>query len=498
MRLNSWAVMGIVCTALIAGAATASAQETQPRTQINVLRPDTTLENSDKMVQIIQDAIANEVKSHGTKYDLSVKNFTYLEIQMETGCDAVGDTEEAVECYKKASKLQKIGDVDADMNNSDFVFTTYDEGGATQIIWYHAKDESFKIVEGKIWNEANAEALAHEIFVRKLVVLLPDATAMGLDKDVQLLHEALLQYARGSEYLLDEKNSELTYSEIQTMIDCMDVGRSKAANMCYILASSELKTEEFIFSTINEGGQTQVIWYGEGAKGIHVYNGVVNDMDSAQQLAKDIFVGKVGFVKVTSNVPGASIYIAGERVGMAAEFEASAQPIELVARDEPYEITVREKGYSREDAQRVYVREGETSHIHVDMAVMTDPEEIRKAVKIAGYTTLGVGALGVVAGGVLYALASNKNDELGDKIKGGANGSDFHGIKSSRDDLFTGSVIAFGVGGGLLVAGAIVTAVGFLYDFSYESMEANQNRAVPKIDFNLSPDYQGMTLGWTF
>ena len=503
MKFSHYAAIGAACLAFtagtIAGSTDAFAQDSGgKKTRITVLRTDTTLDNAGKLLENIQTAISNEVKDMGDKYELVVKDITYSDVQFATGCMEFGDSDRAAECYKQASRLKKIGEESTGFNDSDIVVSSYDENGETQIVWYKAQEDSYKYVSGKVWNEKSAEDLVRGLFVRKLVVLMPDATAEGLSSDVMALHEALLRYARNTKYLVDEKQSEKAYSEIQMQTECEDVGNSKAANMCYILASAELQAEEFIFSTIDAGGETQIIWYGEGSKGIHVYRGKVTDLDSAEQLAKDIFIGKVGFLKVVSNVPGASVVVAGKRIGMTGEFENSAPVIELVARDEPYEVTVREKGYSKEEAQRVFIEEGETRTIRVNMAKLTDPEEIRKAVKIAGYATLGAGAAAVIVGGVLYALGDSKNNDVSNKIKSGDATYDYKGNKSSADGMLTGAVASFGVGGFLLVAGGVLTALGFLYDFSYESYEDSGVAAMPKVDFRVSPEYQGLTLGWTF
>jgi hypothetical protein len=205
----------------------------------------------------------------------------------------------------------------------------------------------------------------------------------------------------------------------------------------------------------------------------------------------------MGSLVVTSNVPGADVFIDGKRVGMSAEFEESATPIQLVAGN--YIVAVRKDGYEKEDAVKVTIEGNNVAKLHVDMVVAQDPEAIAKAVRIAGYSSLGVGVASLIAGGVFQFLVSDTNEEIDNKIKDGISGNDYSYTDNFKlvEDTYKPCTIAFYAAGGFLTAAGIaLTVVGFVHDFAGEDVEANN--AMPKIDFNVTPEYQGMTMGWRF
>ena len=142
---------------------------------------------------------------------------------------------------------------------------------------------------------------------------------------------------------------------------------------------------------------------------------------------------------------------------------------------------------------------GKTEKLHVDMVVATDPEEIRNGIKIAGWTSFSVGLAALVAGTLTqvwtyFDVPGSPENEFNKKIKN-KDEIGYSDIQTKADRLRYATMGLF-IGGGVLTAtGIALLCTGYLYDFSADVEEASY---APKINFNLSPEYQGMSLGWTF
>lgn len=353
------------------------------------------------------------------------------------------------------------------------------------------------------------DALANDT----VAVMKLDALGDNVESQTTMVLEALREQVMNSDLTLDANGSDITYTEMQMVTGCEN-GESIA---CYDMACETLGAPAIIFGSVKDGGETHIVWYVSGKGIFREKKGIVTDKASAEKLAQSVIVGEMGSLVVTSNVPGADVFIDGKRVGMSAEFEESATPIQLVAGN--YIVAVRKDGYEKEDAVKVTIEGNNVAKLHIDMVVAQDPEAIAKAVRIAGYSSLGVGVASLIAGGVLVGLTCTSNGcgtgswweenkiqnhlqnhlqnlkdgeqtdpkEVGELMKNG---------NSSGSQASLSGQILLGVGGLFTAAGIALTVVGFVHDFAGEDVEANN--AMPKIDFNVTPEYQGMTMGWRF
>ena len=333
-----------------------------------------------------------------------------------------------------------------------------------------------------------ADAMAEDT----VAVMKLDALGSKVDQESSMVLESLRDVVMSTPNLvLDANGGDITYTEMQMVTGC----DRDASIACYDAACETLGAPAIIFGSIKDGGETHLVWYVSGKGIFRETTGVVTDKESADKLAKSIIVGDVGSVIVTSNVPGADVFIDGKRVGMSAEFKENAQPIELVTGN--YVIAVRKDGYNKEDAQKITIEKGVTSYVHVDMTVAQDPEAIAKGVRIAGFVTGGVGIASMIAGGVIYGVYNGmSNDEKNDIIAG--NQVDLSEHDKNQKTLDIGGNVLMGVGGGLTAIGVALVLTGYLYDFAGEDVEASTSPYMPKIDLNVTPEYQGMNLGWTF
>jgi hypothetical protein len=334
-----------------------------------------------------------------------------------------------------------------------------------------------------------------------------DALGDNVESQTTMVLEALREQVMNSDLTLDANGSDITYTEMQMVTGCEN-GESIA---CYDMACETLGAPAIIFGSVKDGGETHIVWYVSGKGIFREKKGIVTDKASAEKLAQSVIVGEMGSLVVTSNVPGADVFIDGKRVGMSAEFEESATPIQLVAGN--YIVAVRKDGYEKEDAVKVTIEGNNVAKLHIDMVVAQDPEAIAKAVRIAGYSSLGVGVAALIAGGVMSFMVEDSNKYLKDYLC-------YHGTCPDKPenwkedwgkennnpttypkgkigtDYETAQIALYAAGGFFTAAGIALTVVGFVHDFAGEDVEANN--AMPKIDFNVTPEYQGMTMGWRF
>lgn len=348
------------------------------------------------------------------------------------------------------------------------------------------------------------DALANDT----VAVMKLDALGDNVESQTTMVLEALREQVMNSDLTLDANGSDITYTEMQMVTGCEN-GESIA---CYDMACETLGAPAIIFGSVKDGGETHIVWYVSGKGIFREKKGIVTDKASAEKLAQSVIVGEMGSLVVTSNVPGADVFIDGKRVGMSAEFEESATPIQLVAGN--YIVAVRKDGYEKEDAVKVTIEGNNVAKLHIDMVVAQDPEAIAKAVRIAGYSSLGVGVASLIAGGVLTGLTcsngkcgtgskweeskiqSHLQDLADGKITSEEAGKRMGEGNSSGSKAALSGQVLLGVGGLFTAAGIALTVVGFVHDFAGEDVEANN--AMPKIDFNVTPEYQGMTMGWRF
>jgi len=139
------------------------------------------------------------------------------------------------------------------------------------------------------------------------------------------------------------------------------------------------------------------------------------------------------------------------------------------------------------------------------------PERINDALKIAGWTTLGVGVATLVTAGVMTGLQHDLNESLNYSILNAVKYSElgaepnilYKGIFKDKsifdantlgNRLQTTNVVLWSVGGGLTAVGVVLTCLGYLYDFGSDSALSG----LPAVNFAVTPEYQGMSLGWRF
>ncbi|MBQ9816124.1 MAG: PEGA domain-containing protein [Proteobacteria bacterium] len=335
----------------------------------------------------------------------------------------------------------------------------------------------------------SANASAESVAVMKL-----DVVGNNVDKQADYLLNAIRKQVEDSTYTLDANGSDITYTEMQMVTGC----DREASIACYDAACETLGSPAVIFGTVKDNGEAHLIWYISGKGIFREATGMLSNKAAADALAKQIVIGEMGKLIVTSNIPGADIFIDGKRVGMSAEFEENAEPIELVTGN--YVVAVRKDGYSKEDAVKVTIDSHEVAKVHVDMTVARDPEDTKRAVLIAGYTSFGVGAAALIAGGVIGAFVKFVWPDDLDKALTTKNS-----IESKYSDhgayhkYGIAATSLLGIGGFFAAAGLALIITGYAYDFAGEDVDkAYSNKFMPKVDFNLSPEYQGMTMGWTF
>ncbi|MBO4349818.1 MAG: PEGA domain-containing protein [Proteobacteria bacterium] len=332
------------------------------------------------------------------------------------------------------------------------------------------------------------EAFAETVSVMKL-----DELGSNVNKQTTALFEAIReQVSRAPNYDLDHNAGDITYTEMQMVTGC-----DRDAIACYDAACETLGSSSMIFGSVKDGGEAHVIWYVSGKGIFREVKGKITDKRAAEQIAQEIVVGAMGKLIVTSNIPGADVFIDGKRVGMTAEYEQSATPIELVTGN--YVVAVRKDGYEKADAVKVTIEKGMTEKLHVDMEVATDPEAIRKGLKIAGWTTFGVGVAALLAGTMTqiwtsFSIKGSPEKDFKKKLEH-HEPSGYKEIGKKADALYIADWVLFAGGGFLTAAGIALLCTGYLYDFSVNVEEAAY---MPKVNFNLTPEYQGMSMGWSF
>lgn len=335
-----------------------------------------------------------------------------------------------------------------------------------------------------------ADALAADT----VAVMKLDVLGEQLDMEASLVSDALRDAVmKDDNLILDANGGDITYTEMQMVTGC----EKDASIQCYDTACETLGAPAIIFGSVKNGGEVHLVWYVSGKGIFREATGTVKDHDSAVALASELVVGEKGKLIVTSNVPGADVFIDGKRIGMSAEFEENATPIELVTGK--YLVSVRKDGFTKEDSVNVIIEGGKTSTVRIEMAVATDPEVIRRGVLIGGYTSLGVGVASMIVGTVLPFISKSKGEgNVDDKIDAGSNfkASDV----SLAKNLKIASYATLGVGGFFVAAGIAMIVTGYVYDFAGEDIDKGlaANPYVPKIDFDMSKEYKGVNFGWTF
>ncbi len=338
-----------------------------------------------------------------------------------------------------------------------------------------------------------ANAYAETVAVMKL-----DSNGRNTDGQADLLLEALRDQVNNADNLtLDSNGGDITYTEMQMVTGC----DKNASIACYDAACETLGAPAIIFGSVEEGGATHLVWYVSGKGIFREVTGDVTDVASASKLARSIVVGEVGNLIVTSNVPGADVFLDGKRIGMSAEFEESATPFELPTGS--YVVAVHKEGFTKEDAVKVVIEPNKTAKVHVSMMVATDVKAIRKGILIGGYVAGGVGLAALATGIALEFVADKKNKEMDDTIlqhKTSDAGTKATDIRDKWKPVKnTYAKVLWGVGAGLTAIGVSMVIFGYVYDFTGEKVERKlSNSWMPDLDMTITSDYKGMSMGWTF
>jgi len=227
----------------------------------------------------------------------------------------------------------------------------------------------------------------------------------------------------------------------------------------------------------------------------------------AQDLVADVAEGELGSIIVTSNVAGAEVFIDGKLVGLSVESEGSAEPIQLPRGD--YMVSVLKDGFNKDGAVKVSIEAGKQQRVHMNLTKTIRRHKIdnstNDALKIAGWTTLGVGVATFVAAGVVMGLHYDlmKSDAVSRELHGEwhwvVDSGIFEGKKSDDADaleqrLKRTNYVLWPVGGVLATGGLIMTCLGYLYDFGSDGALSG----VPVVNVAVMPEYQGVSLGWKF
>jgi tetratricopeptide (TPR) repeat protein len=110
-----------------------------------------------------------------------------------------------------------------------------------------------------------------------------------------------------------------------------------------------------------------------------------------------------------------------------------------------------------------------------------------KTKKIAGLTLVGVGAVALIGGIVCSALATSAANEVSNEAMAGQPFDPSKESAGKTDQLVAG--VMYGVGGAILVAGAVVTALGFV-----DAKKASHAMIIPAV----SPTQAGVTVQLSF
>ena len=332
------------------------------------------------------------------------------------------------------------------------------------------------------------EAMAQD----SVAVMKLDVSSADAESQSAMVLDALRSEVTKSDRTLDANGSDVTYSEMQMLTGC----DREASIACYEAACETLGSSAIIFGNVGEDGQTSLVWYVSGKGVFREVSGVVTDKESADKLAQRMVVGEMGSLVVTSNIPGADVFIDGKRVGMSAEFIDNAQPYTLLAGN--YIVSVRKEGYQREDAVKVTVVGNEQAHVHVDLVVALDENKIKDVMIYTGWGALGVGIAGMIGAGAVEGVMSSKQKKMNDAIHDGNQGGDNLSDMNSQGNTLENTKMALYIVGGVgIAAGVTMLCLGYFYNFESDKASLADSR-IPDVNVAASPEFSGLNLGWTF
>jgi len=123
------------------------------------------------------------------------------------------------------------------------------------------------------------------------------------------------------------------------------------------------------------------------------------------------------------------------------------------------------------------------------------------ALKIAGWTTLSVGVASLITAGVVTALQHDLNETMNRAIlednkelsSGAFKGKSIKDADTLGQRLNTTNLVLWPVGALLTAGGIVMVFFGYLYDFGDDNVAG-----MPAVNFAVTPEYQGVSLGWRF
>lgn len=337
-----------------------------------------------------------------------------------------------------------------------------------------------------------------------IAIMKLDVTDAKVESQAAMLVDALRTEAMNADLRLDGSGSDISYTEMQMLTGC-----DRDANIaCYEAACEMLAAPAIIFGSMRGDGMAKLVWYVSGKGIFRELNEEVLTKEDAIAVAKQMVIGEMGSLVVTCNIDGADVFIDGKRVGASSSDIEFAMPIDLLTGN--YIVAVRKDGYVREDAVKVTITAGKREVLNVTLTPAVDENKVKDAMKYAGLGTLGVGAAVLVASAVMSGILAHDNKVMKNGILDTVNTGDPVDISSNiliggDDDvrklnekgktMATVTTALWVTGGVLAGAGIAMTCVAYFYDFGLEESYA---AGLPKVDFALSPDYKGLSLGWTF
>lgn len=332
------------------------------------------------------------------------------------------------------------------------------------------------------------EAMAQD----SVAVMKLDVSSADAESQSAMVLDALRSEVTKSDRTLDANGSDVTYNEMQMLTGC----DREASIACYEAACETLGSSAIIFGNVADDGMTSLVWYVSGKGVFREVSGVVTDKESADKLAQRMVVGEMGSLVVTSNIPGADVFIDGKRVGMSAEFIDNAQPYTLLAGN--YIVSVRKEGYQREDAVKVTVVGNEQAHVHVDLVVALDENKIKDVMIYTGWGALGLGIAGFIGAGAVEGVMKDKQNKMNKAIHNGNKGNDNISDMNNQGKTLENTKMALYIVGGVgVAAGVTMLCLGYFYNFESDKASLADTR-IPDVNIAASPEFSGINMGWTF
>jgi len=123
--------------------------------------------------------------------------------------------------------------------------------------------------------------------------------------------------------------------------------------------------------------------------------------------------------------------------------------------------------------------------------VAPPPAERSNTMRLAGYVLVGVGAAGLVAGGVLGGMAMSKQGEVEDAYRDKKlTYPEMQDELDKGDGLELGAIVGLAVGGAALAAGATLVII--------DMLGGDKAQQAAWLAPALSPQGAGVTAGWRF